>query len=263
VTPPDPKPSLYRVYSGGHSGTTAFFRNRPFLETLAALLAESDPPLVRVFVHACSVGAEPYSLALWCLHRPWPLAPRHVEIVASDIELAFLETARQGIYPRDVLDPLTDEERSWFVEESEGVRVPASTRALVRFLPPMSFVNGDPGEDFDAVLIMNGLTYVTPDDQRRAILLASRRARRVLGLTAFHPDSIKLDVTDAGFAPVDRALPEIHAGWGDRVTTAAIDPGTPNYSFQLPPFSVEVPEYRYRFCALFTRVAAPASEVIG
>jgi hypothetical protein len=257
MRPPDPTPSLYRVYAGGHHGTTAFFRNRPFLETLAVLLAEGDPPLVRVFVHACSVGAEPYSLAMWCRQRAWPLAPRNIEIVASDIEPAFLETARQGVYPREVLDPLTDEERSWFVDVSDGVRVPDSARELVRFLPPMSFVDGDPGEGFDAVLIMNGLTYVTPEEQRRAILLASRRARRVLGLTAFHPDTIKADVIEAGFAPVDRALPEIHAGWGDRVTGAAIDPGTPNYSFQLPPFSADVPEYRYRFCALFER-AAPA-----
>jgi chemotaxis methyl-accepting protein methylase len=129
MTPPDPRPSLYRVYAGGHSGTTAFFRNRPFLGTLTALLAEDDAPLVRVFVHACSVGAEPYSLAMWSLHRAWPLAPRRVEIVASDIEPAFLETARRGVYPNEVLDPLTDEERTCVFARVSRHRSGAITRA--------------------------------------------------------------------------------------------------------------------------------------
>src|SRR5262245_50824704 len=162
-----PKPALMRLQSEGQSGTTAFFRNRPFLVELSALLAEGDPPLTRVLFHACSVGAEPYSFALWCLHHTWPAVPRRVEMVCTDLKPEFLEIARRGVYPASVLETMTDEERGWFERHAEGARVPDAARALSRFLPPMSFVDGDPGDDFDAVLIMNALTYVTPGEQHQ------------------------------------------------------------------------------------------------
>jgi chemotaxis methyl-accepting protein methylase len=255
MTPPadEPDPVMVRRYAGGHSGPTAFFRNRPFLRTLLAILAEGDPNVSRVLVHACSIGAEPYSLALWWLHHPWPSAPRRIEIVAADIEREFLDVARGGVYPAAVLDGMTEEERAWFDPHPEGVRVPYDARALVRFLPPMSFVDADPGGVFDAVLIMNALAYLTAEEQQRAIRRVARYARVALGLTAFHPDTIQADVTEAGFRPVEQNHLEIHNCWGDRLTTGEIVPGSPDYSWRLPPYSTQPSDFSYRYCSIFTR----------
>jgi chemotaxis methyl-accepting protein methylase len=57
---------MIRVYSGDSKGATAFFRNRTLLETIARLLHDQR---YRVLFHACSVGAEPYSFAIYCRLR--------------------------------------------------------------------------------------------------------------------------------------------------------------------------------------------------
>lgn len=67
---------MMRAYNGGHKGAAAFFRNRPFLETFfPALVSRCESP-IKVLVHACSLGAEPYSLAQWWVHIDADLAER-------------------------------------------------------------------------------------------------------------------------------------------------------------------------------------------
>ena len=89
---------------------------------------------------------------------------------------------------------MTPEEQDWFVRDGEGICIPSAARQLVRFLEPMSFVDGNPGEQFDAVLVMNALTYVTVEEQARTISRLADYTRQVLALTAFHPDSIRDDL---------------------------------------------------------------------
>ena len=252
-------PVTIRTYAQGRKGATAFFRNRPFLQELTAILDTQRNGPCRVLFHACSVGAEPYSFALWCLRRGLLGAPCGLEISATDIEPRFMAVAKRGVYPAAVLEGMTPEERSWFEPHPEGVRVPADGLAMVRFLPPTSFIDADPGVEFDAVLIMNALTYVTPVEQHTAILRAGGYTRRVLGLTAFHPDTIKEDVSAAGFAPVRRSQEAIHEAWGDRLTDDKIVPDSPEYSWRLPHYDARAADADYRFCSLFAR-AEPSSD---
>ncbi len=245
------QPVMIRVYQGGNKGATAFFRNRAVLDTLLETLAGLGRRRVRVFVHAASVGAEPYSLALCWMHR-WRSA-FELEIVATDINAHFLEAARQGVYPQQVGAGLTEEERSWFVQEAQTLRIPDEVRERVSFLAPMDFVRGRPEGEFDAVLIMNALTYVTPAEQHAAIRLAASYAGSLLALTAFHPDSIRADVEAAGFEPLLRNHELIHQGWGDRLTSQPIDTASSEYSWKLPPYDAAHPDYAYRFGALFVR----------
>lgn len=77
---------------------TFFFREPKHF----AFLAEKVLPAVqpgrpfRVWSAACSTGEEPYSIAMVLAthlkERPW-------EVVASDLSLRVLETARKGVYP--------------------------------------------------------------------------------------------------------------------------------------------------------------------
>ena len=241
---------MIRAYHDGHKGATAFFRNRPFLDRYVSMLEQLGGNEVSVLVHASSVGAEPYSLALWWLHRGGDMP---LKIYATDLDAGFLQVAQTAVYPAEILDGMTQEEQSWFESSAEGVRVPAAARAMVTFLPAMSFVDGNPGAVFDAVMVMNALTYVTPEQQAQAIDRIAAYAKSLMALTAFHPDSIRQDIQRVGFDPDRAALEAIHGAWGDRLSAEPISADSPDYSWRLPPFDVNHPEHEYRYCSIFIR----------
>jgi len=247
-------PVMLRAYAGTHIGATSFFRNRPFLRTLFDHVRVRARSHLRILCHACSIGAEPYSLALWAMHRFDRSVT--VDVVATDIDEAFLEIARAGVYPLRVLDGMQDEERTWFERGDDGVCVPDAVRARVTFLPPRSLLDPIEGT-FDAVLAMNALTYLLPGEQTIAVRHAAAAARVVVGLTAFHPDTIRDDIEQAGLAPVTTAMREIHDAWGVRCVGRAPGRDTPQRSWQLPPFDTPVADKSYVFCSLFEKASRP------
>jgi chemotaxis methyl-accepting protein methylase len=245
---------MLRVYNDGHKGATAFFRNRPFLQTLFSEPTLSGKTHITIFVHACSIGAEPYSLALWWLRHILPTRPgATLDIVATDIDPEFLEVARHACYPEQILDGMTEQERSWFKKEGDAVMVPDEARALVRFVEPANFVSATLAEEVDVVLIMNALTYVTAQDQATALVHAAGYARHLLCLTAFHPDSIAEDAARIGFVPSMRNHQEIHDAWLERISDETVPPGHPDYSWRLPPYDTSHPDYAARFGVIFRR----------
>jgi hypothetical protein len=254
IEAPDPAPTMMRAYHDSRIGTTAFFRNRPFLRLLVSELRRRCKGRPRILFHACSIGAEPYSLALWWSNR---VGTRPPLICATDADSAFLDIARRGEYPASIVDGMTAEERSWLdVLPNGNVRVPDRVRRIVRFLPPRSFLEPMSQGQFDAVLVMNALTYVAPDEQSVAIARAATAARSLLGLTAFHPDSIRHDLERVGFVPVLDRQREIHEAWGVRCVSTPPSPNTPEYAWQLPSFDTPVADRDFRFCALFASAGA-------
>ena len=250
-----PDPVMIRAYNDGHKGATAFFRNRPFLDTLFAVLKSRCTDGVRILVHASSVGAEPYSLALWWLKRILPLYATSpgFDLVATDIDAGFLAFSQKAIYPDGLLSGMSEEERTWFVHREGQIVVPSDARSLVRFLPAMSFVEDDPGEVYDAVLVMNALTYVSAEEQSCALDRIAGYARHLVAVTAFHPDSIKDDLQRNGFLPCSVNHRNIHEAWGDRLTSGPVAPNSPEYSWRLPPYDDSVSDYSYRFGSIFLR----------
>lgn len=248
-------PVMIRAYNGGHKGATAFFRNRPFLDTFFSTLIPLCEGRIRILVHASSVGAEPYSLALWWLHRVLPsaLGDAGIDIVATDIDPGFLAFAQTASYPEALRAGMSPEEQSWFEAVDGKIVVPPEARKLVRFLDAMSFVDGDPGEAFDAVLVMNALTYVSAMDQSMALDRWASYTKHVLATTAFHPDSIMNDLVRSGFAPCMDNHRQIHESWGDRLAKGPVAPESPDYSWRLPPYDTSVSDYAYRYGAIFLR----------
>jgi chemotaxis methyl-accepting protein methylase len=244
-------PVMIRAYQAENKGATAFFRNRPFLNTFMDLLFSLTEERCRILFHASSVGAEPYSFALQYLHSKYH--SRNIEIYATDINASFLDIARKGEYPADLLQGMTAEEKGWFEHDGKVIRVPRAARDVVRFLPPMSFVDGKPGMLYDAVLVMNAFTYVSPDQQGDALLNISRYANHLIGLTAFHPDTIQRDMSQIEFIPYLKEQEKIHAAWGDRITDNNITPGSLDYSWRLPKFNRNQDGYEYKFCSIFIR----------
>jgi chemotaxis protein methyltransferase CheR len=116
---------------------TSFFREKHHFDFLANTVMPQiqsatrfdTPKSIRVWSAACSIGAEPYSIAITLLEssqalsgskhadNPHPTPTRaglpglnlafggwRIEVVASDIDTAVLETARRGIYKLEELD---------------------------------------------------------------------------------------------------------------------------------------------------------------
>jgi len=148
---------------------------------------------------------------------------------------------------------MDDREKALFDIGAEGFSPSDPVRARVRFLPPSSFCDPVSDDVYDAVFIMNALNYVTPDQQTVAIRRAARQAESYVFLTSFHPDTIRADIERAGLRPLPDALQAIHEGWGDRVKSYVPQPGSPEYSWALPPFETDVPDRPWRFCALFAK----------
>jgi chemotaxis methyl-accepting protein methylase len=180
----------FRPVEGERIGTTAFFRNPPFLKTLVGLLRDVDRP--RVLFHGCSNGAEPYSFAVvWTESGAGP-----IEIHATDVEPAFLKQAHSLSHPR----------------------LSASARAMVSFLAPSSVVSFQPSKPYDAVVCMNVLCYLSEAEQGAALSAMATYCDSLLCITAANPDVVRQELDRAGFAPVWENWLRIYYGWSDRLS---------------------------------------------
>lgn len=77
---------------------TDFFRNENLFEEFEKILIEELYPefgSLKIWSAACSIGSEPYSLAMIMENKKIPLSGK---ILATDIDDKVLERAREGIY---------------------------------------------------------------------------------------------------------------------------------------------------------------------
>jgi len=208
---------------GGHIGVTDFFRNMAFLETLADLLRDLERP--RVLFHACSVGAEPYSFAIVWRER----VGTPIEIEATDIEPEFLKLALKLEHPL-----LTDK-----------------IRGMVTFLPACSVTSFSSVKTYDAVICMNALCYLTPDEQVRAVWMMSSQAVRYLCVSAADPRSLKLGIREANMHPVWKNWLAIYYGWRERLSLRPR-----GKAWKLPYIPFLLAHWRYAGTSIFARELA-------
>lgn len=230
-----------RVQYNGWNGATGFFRNRPLLDTITELLTGESP---RVLFHAVSIGAEAYSFAIYCQMQGICCRALH----ATDISPEFLEIAKLAQYPSLIAQGLSEEEKRYFEPRGSVWSPIKAIRDAVTFLPACSFVDSDFNESYDVVFVMNALTYVTPDIQSRTIARVAKYNTRYLVLTAFHQQTIKSDLTRAGYVPVTDRQREIHTAWKDRILAH----GQVEHTWQLPTYS-EIADFDYKYCAIFRK----------
>jgi hypothetical protein len=253
-----PAPVMLRVYEGESIGSTAFFRNRPLLHTLSGLIATSGRSRLDVLIHACSVGVEPYSLAMFMRLAGLDRSVR-VRIRATDVNRAFLDAAKEGIYPAAVMSGLSERERVFFeAVDNDCVRVIDEVRQSVDFLPAASFVDFQPEDRFDIVFVLNALTYVTPEQQAESVSRIASYNDWLLVASAFHPDTIDSDLATADYLPVETNAELIHEAWVERRRAVAPHPGSREYSWVLPPFRHDR-EFLARQCAIFRKASIARS----
>ncbi len=121
---------------------TDFFREPKHFEhleqsALPELMAAGHNRL-RIWSAACSVGAEPYTIAMVLEdYRDARGAPDY-SILATDLSTDVLKAARKGIYPVGMIDPVDHQKRTRYIMEPRDpqrgeVRIHPKLRAKIGF----------------------------------------------------------------------------------------------------------------------------------
>ncbi|MCD6049855.1 MAG: signal transduction histidine kinase, partial [Verrucomicrobia bacterium] len=154
---------------------TSFFREPEMFEQLKSKIfpeiLKNEPPVIRVWVAACSTGQEAYSMAMALVEfleqNP---NPPGIQIFATDIsESISIEKGRRGLYPESIETEVSPERlRRFFTKEEGGYRISKSIRDLCIFAK-QNVTSDPPFSRMDIVSCRNLLIYLTPALQRHVI----------------------------------------------------------------------------------------------
>lgn len=166
---------LDALYSDLLISVTNFFRNpeafeelkrKVFPKLLRAPRGRNDA--VRMWVPGCSTGQEAYSLAMayteFCAGRA---QSPELQVFATDLNEMVLEKARQGLYPKSLVQDLSPERlQRFFVEEEAGFRVSKRLRQSCIFAR-QNLLTDPPFSRMDLISCRNVLIYIEPQLQQR------------------------------------------------------------------------------------------------
>ncbi len=157
---------------------TSFFRDpevwrelrERVIQPLVARLESGVP--VRVWVPGCATGEEAYSMAMLLVEELEAARKTvAVQIFASDVDVAALAFARDGLYPEAVAADLSPERRRrFFVEEGLGARIGKELRESVIFAR-QNLLQDPPYSRLHLISCRNVLMYFEGAARRRILPL--------------------------------------------------------------------------------------------
>jgi chemotaxis protein methyltransferase CheR len=189
---------------------TDFFREPNHFEFLVdhgieELVAGGSPDrCLRIWSAACSIGAEPYTLAMVLEDLRRERGNFRFEILGTDISTEVLQKAALAIYTEDMIKPVPPEMRRRYLlrakdKERRELRIAPEIRKLVRFgrvnliQPPFNVPTG-----MDLILCRNLLIYFDKATQEQVLRSLCDHLRPGGYLIIGHSESlagIKLPVT--------------------------------------------------------------------
>jgi chemotaxis protein methyltransferase CheR len=137
-----PDDELDPLASAISTNVTSFFRENHHFEFLAQemlpALAGQPNPRIRIWSAGCSSGEEPYSIAMVLAEVLGNRAPSIARVLATDLSVRALGVAKQGMYPLDRLQGISEQRRKrWFLSGRGGndgqAMVVQDVRDLVQF----------------------------------------------------------------------------------------------------------------------------------
>jgi chemotaxis protein methyltransferase CheR len=161
-------------------GETYFFREPRALDLVCdyarAHLARGEGRPLRIWSAGCCTGEEPYSIAMTLRRRVPRLLPADVTILATDLNEAFLDFAREGKYRRWSFRRSDPADLAAFFRPLDDGRfeIDPQLRAQVRFaglnLATGAYPSAATGTlAMDVIFCRNVLMYFGPEQVRRAI----------------------------------------------------------------------------------------------
>ena len=151
----------------------------------------------KVWSAACSIGAEPYTLAMVLAdYAASAGGPWEFSILASDISTAVLKKAARAVFPEDMIEPVPYEMRKRYLLRSRD-----AARKLVRIGPELrrrvSFQHLNlvderyaVDRDFDAIFCRNLLIYFEKATQEAVVGRLCRHLRTGGYLFLGHAESL-------------------------------------------------------------------------
>lgn len=146
---------------------TFFFRENQQIEFLLENLGRSK--YLRIWSAACSIGAEPYSVAIQFLAKGFKF-----EILATDISDIALDKSKKGIYAYELVEKvpqylLYNYFQNWNGKPKGYVRVKDEVRKYVTIMKHNLLSDKQPIGKFDIIFCRNVLMYFDDDDSEKVI----------------------------------------------------------------------------------------------
>jgi chemotaxis protein methyltransferase CheR len=166
---------------------SSFFRHLPSFDALwqvvipdlAMRKTQRREDTVRIWSAACSIGQEPYSLAMAALDHP-SLHMMRITVRGSDISPSVLDTARRGVYTQRAMEgvPEWQRRRHFIPAQGGGFQAGRGLRLMCEF---SEFNLTNPAtygpDQYDVIFCQNVLIYFGAEQRVRTMQsLASRLA---------------------------------------------------------------------------------------
>ena len=161
-------------------GVSSFFRDPEAFDELRAMAIDplvagkSAERPVRVWVAGCATGEEAYSVAILLLEALDAAGKGNaIQVFASDVDEAALETARAGIYGDSIAADVSPQRlERFFLRKDSRYQVGKRLRDTVIFAR-QNLIADPPFSKMDLVSCRNVLIYLQPEAQRKVISLLS------------------------------------------------------------------------------------------
>jgi chemotaxis protein methyltransferase CheR len=160
-----------------------FLTERAVPQLMSGGRGGTRPPL-KVWSAACSIGAEPYTLAMVLSDLMPQISGLRYAITATDICTEVLDTAISGIYPEAMVKPVPPELRRRYVMRSKDrsrqqVRITPELRAMAQFARVNLMQAPYPIEqDMDIIFCRNILIYFDKPTQEIVLQRLTEHLRR-------------------------------------------------------------------------------------
>ncbi|MGD2094009.1 MAG: protein-glutamate O-methyltransferase [Phycisphaerales bacterium] len=166
------------------TNVTSFFREKQhfeflqkqFLPSLMERKEQTHQFKIRAWSAGCSSGEEPYSIAITLLDAVHGHGRWDVKVLGTDISTKILETAREGVYEKKRVDPVSPMQRQKYllssVQEKQKVfEVGKIVRDVVifKYLNLMGEWPINPSGGIDFIFCRNVMIYFDKPTQERLV----------------------------------------------------------------------------------------------
>jgi chemotaxis protein methyltransferase CheR len=117
---------------------THFFREKHHFDILLEYFSSHEIKDKTLWSAGCSTGEEPYSIAISLLQKYPDLLDSGFRLIATDLDEKVIEIARDGIYPLERIEPLSQSQRTQSCVRGVGkqagqVRIKKPIRDFIEF----------------------------------------------------------------------------------------------------------------------------------
>ncbi|WAC60541.1 CheR family methyltransferase [Brevundimonas sp. SL130] len=178
---------------------TDFFREPRHFDYMASHvlpeLKAAEVRRIRAWSAACSMGAEPYTMAMVMQKFADEQGGPDYQILGTDLSTDVLETALRGVYPNEMLTPVPADMRRWVMTSRDSTRREGRIHPSLRAKLSLARVNlmdeaysvGDP---FDIIMCRNVMIYFDKQTQAKVLKRLCDRLKRGGHLFIGHSESI-------------------------------------------------------------------------